>query len=93
VYPNHTFQPGATVRRGELARAVARVLDLLKWPPAPTPALADMTAGNLFHAAAARVVAAGLMDLTPSGAFEAWRPVGGEEAVQVIESLVRLVGP
>ena len=93
VYPNHTFQPGATVRRGELARAVARVLDLLKWPPSPTPALADMTAGNLYHSAAARVVAAGLMDLTPSGAFEAWRPVSGQEAVDVIEGLIRLVGP
>jgi len=93
VYPNHTFQPGATVRRGELARAVARVLDLLKWPPAPTPALSDMTAGNLFYAAAARTVAAGLMDLSPSGAFEAWRPVSGQEAVDVIEGLIRLVGP
>jgi Tfp pilus assembly protein PilF len=93
VYPNHTFQPGATVRRGELARAVARVLDLLKWPPVPTPALSDMTPGNLFYAAAARVVAAGLMDLSPSGAFEAWRPVSGQEAVDVIEGLIRLVGP
>jgi len=93
VYPNHTFQPAATVRRGELARAVARVLDLLKWPPVPTPALADMTPGNLFYGAAGRVVAAGLMDLTPKGAFEAWRPVSGQEAVDVIEGLVRLVGP
>jgi len=93
VYPNHTFQPGATVRRGELARAVARVLDVLKWPPAPTPALADMSTGNLFYAAAARVVAAGLMDLSPGGAFEAWRPVSGQEAVDVIEGLIRLVGP
>jgi len=93
VYPNHTFQPAATVRRGELARAVARVLDLLRWPPAPTPALADMTPGNLYYAAAGRVVAAGLMDLSPSGAFEAWRPVSGQEAVDVIEGLVRLVGP
>jgi tetratricopeptide (TPR) repeat protein len=93
VYPNHTFQPGATVRRGELARAVAGVLDLLKVPPAPTPALSDMTPGNLFHAAAARTVAAGLMALTPSGAFEAWRPVSGQEAVDVIEGLIRIVGP
>jgi tetratricopeptide (TPR) repeat protein len=93
VYPNHTFQPAATVRRGELARSVARVLDLLKWPPAPTPALADMTPGNLYYAAVGRVVAAGLMDLTPGGAFEAWRPVSGQEAVDVIEGLVRLVGP
>ena len=29
VYPNHTFQPGATMRRGDVARAVARVLDWL----------------------------------------------------------------
>jgi hypothetical protein len=93
VYPNHTFQPGATVRRGELARAVARVLDLLKWAPAPTPALSDMTPSNLYYAAAARVVAAGLMDLSPRGAFEAWRPVSGQEAVDVIEGLIRLVGP
>jgi tetratricopeptide (TPR) repeat protein len=93
VYPNHTFQPGATVRRGELARAVARVLDLLKSAPAPTPALSDMTPSNLYYAAAARVVAAGLMDLSPSGAFEAWRPVSGQEAVDVIEGLIRLVGP
>ena len=93
VYPNHTFQPGATVRRGELARAVARVLDLLRFAPAPTPALSDMTASNLYYAPAARTVAAGLMDLTPSGAFEAWRPVSGQEAVDVIEGLIRLVGP
>ena len=32
VYPNHTFQPGAIVRRGDLAAAVQRVLDLLKHP-------------------------------------------------------------
>ena len=39
VYPNHTFQPGAVVRRGDLARAVQRVLDLLSYPQAPAPAL------------------------------------------------------
>jgi hypothetical protein len=32
------------------------------------------------------------MDLSASGAFEAWRPVSGQEAVSVIESLARLVG-
>jgi len=93
VYPNHPFQPGATVRRGELARAVARVLDLLRVAPAPTPALSAMTASNLYYAPAARAVAAGLLDLTPSGAFEAWRPVSGQEAVDVVEGLIRLVGP
>jgi tetratricopeptide (TPR) repeat protein len=93
VYPNHTFQPGAIVRRGDLARALQHVLDLLGHPAAPAPELADLTRSSLHYYPAGRVVGAGLMDLTPSGAFEAWRPVGGEEAVQVIENLVRLVGP
>jgi tetratricopeptide (TPR) repeat protein len=93
VYPNHTFQPGAVVRRGDLARALQQVLDLLGYPQAAVPALADLTRSSLHFYPAGRVVAAGLMDLTPSGAFEAWRPVSGEEAVQVVENLVRAVGP
>jgi tetratricopeptide (TPR) repeat protein len=93
VYPNHTFQPAATVRRGDLARAVARVLDLFRAGSAVAPDLADMTRTNLFYDAAARVVGAGLMELTPEGAFESWRPVSGREANDAIEALVRLVGP
>jgi len=93
VYPNHTFQPGAIVRRGDLARAVGRVLDLAKWPAAPGPLLKDMSESNLFHDAAVRVVAAGLMDLTPDGSFEPWRPISGSDALAVVENLVRLVGP
>jgi hypothetical protein len=92
VYPNHTFQPAATVRRGDLARAVARVLDLLQYPAGSAVTLADMGPGNLLHYAAGRAVGAGLMDLTAEGAFEPWRPVTGREASDVIENLVRLVG-
>jgi tetratricopeptide (TPR) repeat protein len=92
VYPNHTFQPAATVRRGELALAVQRVLDLLRHPAGPAPVFSDMSRSNLHHYAAARVVAAGLMDLTPEGAFQAWRPVTGREANDVVENLVRVVG-
>ena len=29
VYPNHTFQPEAAVRRGDLAQAASRVLALI----------------------------------------------------------------
>ncbi len=93
VYPNHTFQPGAMVRRGDLARAVARTLDLVKWPASQPPVLTDMSPNNLFHDAAARTVAAGLMDLTPEGSFEPWRPISGQDAAAVIENLVRLIGP
>ncbi|HET8644245.1 MAG TPA: S-layer homology domain-containing protein, partial [Vicinamibacteria bacterium] len=93
VYPNHTFQPASTVRRGELALALRRVLDLLRYPAAAEPTFSDMSRSNLHHAAAARVVAAGLMDTTPEGAFQAWRPVSGREASDVVEALARLVGP
>jgi tetratricopeptide (TPR) repeat protein len=93
VYPNHTFQPGAIIRRGDLARAVARVLDLLRWPESATPALKDMSRNNLFYDAAARSVGAGLMDLTADGSFEPWRPVSGQDAAAVLTGLVRLVGP
>lgn len=92
VYPNHTFQPGAVVRRGDLARAVGGVLDALNWPVGQAPPIADMPRSHLFHPGATRAVAAGLMDLTSEGSFEAWRPVSGAEAIDVIEALVRLVG-
>jgi tetratricopeptide (TPR) repeat protein len=93
VYPNHTFQPGATVRRGDLARAVARVLDLLRWPASQAPPISDMTRNNVLYESAGRAVAAGLMDLTAARAFEPWRPVSGREAMDVIDALARLVGP
>jgi tetratricopeptide (TPR) repeat protein len=93
LYPNHTFQPGAIARRGDLARVVGRCLDLLKAPAPPAPTITDMSASNLYHDAAARAVGAGLMDLTPAGAFEAWRPVSGRDASDVLDALSRLVGP
>ena len=93
VYPNHTFQPASIARRGDLARAGQRVLDLLKWPAGTGPNPTDMSRSNVYYYPATRVVGAGLMDLNPAGGFEAWRPVSGPEAVAVIEELVRLVGP
>jgi tetratricopeptide (TPR) repeat protein len=93
VYPNHTFQPGAMVRRGDVARVVQRVLDLVNHPPGPAPVITDMSRGNLNYYPAARAVAAGLMELTPAGAFEAWRPVSGADATHILDALVRLIGP
>ena len=78
VYPNHTFQPGAMVRRGDLARAAARVLDLFRAalgqrpPPPPTwrPPTSTTTPRCGWWARAS-------WSLTPDGAFEPWRPVTG----------------
>ncbi len=93
VYPNHTFQPGAIVRRIDLARAAGRMLDRLGWPRAAAPVPADMPRSHLDFDAVERVLGAGLMGLTPAGAFEPWRPVSGPEAMEVVDALARLVGP
>ena len=37
-----------------------------------------------------RVLGAGVMQITPSGAFEPWRIVAGAEAKAVVDSLARL---
>jgi tetratricopeptide (TPR) repeat protein len=93
VYPNHTFQPSATVRRGDLARAVGRVLDLVGWSRTPGPAPRDMAPTHLQFDGVSRSVGAGLMELDAQGAFEPWRPVSGREAADVVDALVRLIGP
>jgi hypothetical protein len=93
VYPNHTFQPRATVRRADLARAVSRVLARLGARTRPGPAPTDMRPSHLDHAAVVTVVGTGLMRLGPSGEFEPWRPVSGREAVDVVDNLARRVGP
>jgi tetratricopeptide (TPR) repeat protein len=93
VYPNHTFQPGAIVRRIDLARATGRILDSLGWPRAAAPAPVDMSRSHLDYDAVQHVLGAGLMGLTAAGAFEPWRPVSGPEAMEVVDALARLVGP
>jgi tetratricopeptide (TPR) repeat protein len=92
VYPNHSFQPGAIVRRGDLARAAARVLDLFRVRGGSGAAPTDMARANLYYDAALRLTGVGLMGVTPEGAFEPWRPVSGQEAVEVISGVARLVG-
>lgn len=92
VYPNHTFQPGATVRRVDLARVVARALDRLGFSPSAAPAPSDMSPSHLDYRAVERALGAGLMELTAAGGFEPWRPVSGAEAVAVVDGLARLTG-
>jgi tetratricopeptide (TPR) repeat protein len=89
LFPNHTFEPGLAVRRGELARAAARVLDLLGVRARPGSPPVDMAPANVAFAAALRVVGAGLMELSAEGAFEPSRPVTGREGLDVVEALGR----
>jgi Flp pilus assembly protein TadD len=92
VYPNHTFQPAATVRRGDLAAAVGRALEALRVPSRPGPVPRDLGPSNLLYVPVTRVLAAGLMDVSPKGDFEAWRQVSGKDAIAVVDQLARLAG-
>lgn len=98
VYANHTFQPAAVVRRGDLARASSRVLNLIA---AADPGLAgrwrnagrqfpDVSSGHLVYPAASMVVEAGVMRPLDDGAFGLARPVTGAEAVAAVKKLQEL---
>jgi tetratricopeptide (TPR) repeat protein len=96
--PNYTFQARASVRRGELAQTVSRVLNLIA---ARTPAAAkawqaarqkipDVPPGHLNFAAVSQAVASGVMPLNGNGTFELLRPVSGAELVDVVKRLEAL---
>lgn len=98
VYANHTFQPGAIIRRTDLARAAGRVLSLIA---AEKPALAaswrnarrsfpDVSAGHLAYPAASLAVEAGVMRPLEDGSFQLARAVTGAEAVAAVKKLEEL---
>jgi thioredoxin-like negative regulator of GroEL len=93
LFPNHTFQPGVSVRRGDLARSAARVLDLVGARAGPGAAPVDMAPANAAYEAVVRVVGAGLMELNGEGGFEPGRAVTGREGLDVIEALGRATEP
>jgi S-layer homology domain len=100
VYPNHTFQPAATVRRGDLAEAASRVLSIIA---AEKPTLAsawrdskrqfvDLPPAHLSYPAASLSVGAGVMQPLPDGSFQLTKPVSGAEAVAAVKRLEELAG-
>jgi len=100
VYPNHTFQPNAVVRRVDLAQAASKALSLiaannpklaasLKTPRGRFP---DVPPGHLSYPAASAAVEAGVMTATEDGSFQLSRPVTGQEAVTAVGKLVELSG-
>jgi tetratricopeptide (TPR) repeat protein len=97
-FPNHSFQPGGTVRRVDLAQAVSRVLTIIatekpklavRWRD-PRPRFSDVGPGHLNYPAAARAVSAGIMAPAEGDAFHLTRPVTGAEAVDVVSKLSAL---
>jgi tetratricopeptide (TPR) repeat protein len=100
VFPNHTFQPGTTVRRSDLARVVA-LLHARAQAVDPAAAarwrgrsveITDVATGNAVREAADLAVEAGVMSLDPGGAFSATRAVSGPEAIAAVDRLVALTG-
>jgi tetratricopeptide (TPR) repeat protein len=100
VYPNHSFQPNATVRRVDLAQAVSRALTLIA---ADNPRLAaslrnargkftDVPPGHLNYPAASIAVQSGAMAITSDGTFQLSRPVTGAEAIGAVNRLEELAG-
>ncbi|MEZ5285281.1 MAG: tetratricopeptide repeat protein [Vicinamibacterales bacterium] len=96
--PNYQFAPGETVRRGDLARTVARVLSLVAairpaaarpWEDARVP-VADVAPTHLSYPAVSAAVAAGVMSLD-NGAFRLLDTVTGAEGVEVVGRLEALV--
>jgi tetratricopeptide (TPR) repeat protein len=98
--PNYTFQPGARVRRGDLALVVSRVLGLIatlhptraRWLSARVT-IADLATGHLSYPAVSQAVASGVMTLDAAGAFQLLRPVTGAEVVDAVARLEALARP
>jgi tetratricopeptide (TPR) repeat protein len=99
-FENHTFQPDASMRRGDLAVIVSRMLTLVaSGDPAlrarltQRPAIADMNRRHVQYAAAASAVASGVMPLLDGDRFQVGRPVSGSEAVDVLDKVRALSVP
>jgi len=98
VYPNHTFQPAAVVRRGELADAASRILSIIanekpalasSWRAAKRQ-FSDVPPAHLSYSAASLTVEAGVMQPLADGSFQLSRPVTGAEAVAAVKKLEEL---
>jgi S-layer family protein len=100
AFSNHTFQPANTVRRGDLAQAVSRVLTLIaaekprlaaRWRD-PRPHFSDVSPSNIGYPAAARAVSSGVMAPLDGDTFQLTRPVTGPEALEAMSRLEALAG-
>lgn len=97
-FANHTFQPQSSVRRGDLATVVSRLVALvapadpaLRARLAQRPAITDVAPGHVQYDAVASAVAAGVLPLV-DGRFLVTRQVSGAEAAEAIDRVRALAG-
>ena len=94
---NYRFQPEQVVTRADLAQIAVRVLhlpagDAASPPVAARTSFSDLAPGHLSYAAAAEVVAAGVLPSLEQNMFQPGRPVSGAELMTAIGRLGVLVG-
>jgi tetratricopeptide (TPR) repeat protein len=99
IFPNHTFQPGATVRRGDLARVVQELVTLVsgerpdevtRWAAA-RPQFADLPPSNLYYRPAALAVSAGVLRAADER-FRPTEPAPGSELLAAMTRIEQLLG-
>jgi tetratricopeptide (TPR) repeat protein len=98
VYPNHTFQPGATVRRSDMADLVQRTLDRvaalnpsISRPQSAPTTFSDLPSSHASYPAAALAVGTGVMQADSGQIFAPQRSVTGAEAAAIIDRLAAMV--
>lgn len=90
---NHTFEPARTVSRGEFAQVMGRLVRMLgvsQKEPSPITA-PDLVPGSALYRELQLVLGYGLLSLDNAGNFNVSAPVGGEEAVNTAEKLLRIL--
>ncbi|ODS53192.1 MAG: hypothetical protein ABS36_14795 [Acidobacteria bacterium SCN 69-37] len=100
VFPNHTFQPAAVVRRADLATVMSvliplasttRQAELAKWRAA-RPRFSDLPASHVFYEAAALSAAAGVIVPDGTGRFDPTRPATGAELDEAVRRVAAIAG-
>jgi Flp pilus assembly protein TadD len=91
LLPNHGFEPLAPMRRGDLAKALARLSRLIgvSAPAASPIAASDLAPANALYPDVQLVLGSGLMTLQDSGSFDVSGDVSGRQAVSSADRLVR----
>ena len=95
----HRFEPDQFLQRRELAETIAAVIALAtEWNPSlarqvrtRATRFSDMEPTHVSYQAAATAVSAGVLDLGRGGFFHPTELVSGEDAVDVVRRLERLV--
>jgi hypothetical protein len=98
VFDNHTFQPRRIINRAELAETAVRLIGFLQARGAEFVPLvearrvqvADVSPDSHYYPSITRALALQIMSVTPERMFEPERVVSGEEAIRVMDLVLRL---